>query len=520
MAEKKGSQPPAGGTPQPPEDEKLAAARSAMEYGTEKSKPCEDPQDVRICDPIEIKPVASTDNAPFPVSVTPTGPFDVNLQGANISDTPVQGLWELIRVRTNGSEFAAYEKYIDGLLCANSTHPKPEVPTRIIAELASASLMNGVDSYRILRMATEAFLLVHRAEIWTLPNRQRTDDPNRVGGKDLDLSAALVKFLGDGQRLPYIDLIVHSLGDLDDPFCENALLATDNLAFMELIWSYWIEEAMVVQAINAISLRFQNKRGPGDRDPLANFETHPLRPLSNLLWGYVQDEDHRLTVARRAYEYEHEYGLSLVGKAVPQVRPADRRSNFLAAFHNLLHHASVYYDRAANLTVRADGFPLLNALREVHLLLAEGAHNQFRGLTWTARVEMLIQMWLLSRRETREFLGGRQAVPYVEGWMGPVDSLKRLMGWTETPVTHFRDLAVYGEKILLSIRFGNWSVSDNENEARGWAQFWKSEIQRYIHSYQAVTGVDLSATATTVRPVNATPPSILLQQRAARQKRG
>jgi hypothetical protein len=519
MAEKKGSPPPAGGTTPP--DEQLATPTTAV-MG---SDDCEEAQAMKICGPVEVKPPApakdGTPSPPFPVSVTPTGPFDVNLQGANISDTTVQGLWELIRIRTKESEFAVYEKYIDGLLCANTQqHPKPEMPARVAAELTNANLMNGIDSYRILRIATEAFLLVHRSEIWTLPKGQRTDDSNRVGGKDLDLSAALVKFLGDGQRLPYIDLIVRGLGELDDPFCDNALLATDNLAFMELIWSYWLEEAMVVQAINAISLRFQNKRGPGDRDPLANFETHPLRPLSNLLWGYVQDDDHRLTVARRAYEYEHEYGLTLVGKAVPQIRPADRRSNFLEAFHNLLHHASIYFDRAANLTVRADGFPLLNALREVHLLLAEGAHNQFRGLTWTARVEMLIQMWLLSRRETREFLGGRQAVPYVESWMGTVDSLKRLMGWPETPVTHFRDLAVYGEKILLSIRFGNWSVSDNENEARGWAQFWKAEIQRYIHSYQAVTGVDLGATSQAMRQVNATPPSILLQQRAARQKRG
>ena len=36
--------------------------------------------------------------------------------------------------------------------------------------------------------------------------------------------------------------------------------------------------------------------------------------------------------------------------------------------------------------------------------------------------------------------------------------MKRLQGWTDTPVTHFRDLGVFGEQILLSIRFGNWSA--------------------------------------------------------------
>ena len=66
----------------------------------------------------------------------------------------------------------------------------------------------------------------------------------------------------------------------------------------------------------------------------------------------------------------------------------------------------------------ADGFPLLNALKEVHLLLAEGAHNQFGDLPWTARVEMLIQQWLLARPEMREFLQGRAhgALHRSRGW--------------------------------------------------------------------------------------------------------
>lgn len=519
MAEKKGSQPPAAEpAASVPPDEQLAGLTPGATFHTgEEQDPCAHPQGMKICGPVDVRPTGPIVVTPTgPVEVTPTGPVDINLMGANIADTHIQGLWELIRLRTRAAEFTAYDTFIDNVLCPDE---QGNVDPSFAAARKNANLLSGVDSYRLLRLATEAFLLAHSAQGLTLPPGHVLDD-DRVSGRRRNLQLALDTFLGNGTRLPYIDLIVQGLGDVEDPFCSDASLSGDSFFFLELIWSYWMEEAMVVQAINAISLRFQNKRGPGDRNPLANFETHPLRPLSNLLWGYVQDEDHRLTVARRAYEYEHEYGLSLVGKAVPQIRAADRRSNFLGAFHNLLHQASIYYDRAANLTVRADGFPLLNALREVHLLLAEGAHNQFRDLTWTARVEMLIQMWLLSRREMREFLGGRPAVPYVEPWMGPVDSLKRLLGWSETPVTHFRDLAVHGERILLSIRFGNWSNSDSESEARGWAQYWKPEIQRYTHSYQAVTGVDLSATATTVRQVNATPPSILLQQRAARQKRG
>ena len=39
---------------------------------------------------------------------------------------------------------------------------------------------------------------------------------------------------------------------------------------------------------------------PAAPDPLANLEIDPLRPLNNLLWGYMQDEQHRLTRRRGA----------------------------------------------------------------------------------------------------------------------------------------------------------------------------------------------------------------------------
>ena len=67
---------------------------------------------------------------------------------------------------------------------------------------------------------------------------------------------------------------------------------------LELIWSYWNEEGMLVQTMNAITRRFQNMRGPLANDPLANLEVDPLRPLNNLIWGWVQDEQHRLSVVR------------------------------------------------------------------------------------------------------------------------------------------------------------------------------------------------------------------------------
>jgi hypothetical protein len=223
---------------------------------------------------------------------------------------------------------------------------------------------------------------------------------------------------------------------------------------------------------------------------------------------------HRLTVPRRAYEYDHHYGLTISGRAVPSIRPADSRSKFLEAFHNLLYRTAAFYHEDADTTVIADAFPLLNALREVHLLLAEGAHNQFGDLPWTARAEMLVQQWLLSRPEMREFLRGRAMVPYAEPWMGQVDTLKRLQGWSEVSVTNFHELAVFGEQILLSIRYHDWSAVNNQEEAKPWARYWKAEIQRYIHAYRAVAGVDL-----TTEPVDAKAPWIHLRSRLADEQK-
>jgi hypothetical protein len=280
-----------------------------------------------------------------------------------------------------------------------------------------------------------------------------------------------------------------------------------NPCFVELIWSYWQEEAGLVQTMNAISWRFQNRRAVGDRDPLASLEIDPLRPLNNFLWGYIQDEEHRLSVVRRAYEYAHHYGLTLLGKAVPEIRGTDNRSRFIESLHNLLHLCSIFYKEDDDTTVVADGFPLLNALKEVHLLLTQGAANQYGDLPWTARLEMLMQQWLLARPEFREFLPRRIMVDYPEEWMSSVETMKTLQGWHSASVLHFRDLAVFGEQIVLSIRFQAWPSIIKADDAANWARYWRPEIQGYIYAYRAVTGVDV-----TERP-DATAPSLLLRQR-------
>lgn len=474
---------------------------------------------------------------PIPV----TGSLDVNLRRSKVAGTSDQALWVGIRTRTRAIGFDRYAEFIQRVL---SDPPPLEVSSEeqilkmeggLRDRRFNERLLFGVDAYQLLKAATEAFLILRCGALFDAPvdtaAYQQDREEERLGetGLPLEVMRQRLQSYMSNQNLPYIDRILGRLSaadfarDLGDPedfgwvFSDSALRArTYEPCLIELIWSYWHEEGMLVQAINAVSLRFQNKR-PSERNPLTQLELNPLRPLSNLLWGYIQDEPFRLTVARRAYEYSHHYGLTLVGKAVPAMRPADNRSKFLEAFHSLLRQVAIFYKEDADTTVIADGFPIMNSLKEVHMLLAEGAHNQFGDLPWTARAEMLIQEWLLSRREMQEFLRGRAMVPYREPWMGQVDTLRRLLGWGDTPVTHFRDLGVYGEQILLSIRYGDWIDIDDQDHAKNWARYWRPEIQSYIHAYRAATGVDLGAGEPVKQQVDTTLPSVLLQRRIAQQ---
>jgi hypothetical protein len=482
------------------------------------------------------------------------GPTKVILQRSAAQPTDDQGFWAAIRNRTEAISFRRYQEFIDRVFCggqggdafqpfndlmASSSKALNRLKERS-ADNACCPTIHGPYAYQVLKLATQVFLILEAGVVMvrgntvtlldpSLFNERLSEEASRFGEpvtiEDIEqrLTAYFSISTGPTRQIPYLRHIVETLVKNDGsdqkevlPYCEGILLGRLNCpSMLELIWSYWHEEGMLVQTMNAIALRFQNRRR-GERDPLANLEINPLRPLNNLLWGFIQDEHNRLSVPRRAYEYDHHYGLTLVGKAVPRLESADSRSKFIESFHNLLHRVSVFYREDNDTTVHADAFPLLNALKEVHLLLTEGQHNQFGDLPWTARVEMLIMQWLLARSEIRDFLRGRDMVRYYEDWMGAVDAMKRAQGWTDTTVTHFHELAFTGERILLSIRYGDWvDINNIEDQAKNWARNFKPEIQRYIHAYQTVTGVDLSAEVTDTREAaeRYLQPSALLQRR-------
>src|SRR5512133_3585176 len=169
----------------------------------------------------------------------------------------------------------------------------------------------------------------------------------------------------------------------------------------ELLWAYWMEEGGLVQSMHAISLRFQNK-ARGSYKALARFDVSPLRPLAELLWGYIQDELFRLSLHRRAHEYVHQYGIRLLGRAVGRVEAADDRARFLPAFHETLNACVAFFRQLDNKMIEPDAHPLLAKLKDLHLVLAEGAHNQYGDLPFQARLEMTVIQKILEHGELQE----------------------------------------------------------------------------------------------------------------------
>jgi len=99
--------------------------------------------------------------------------------------------------------------------------------------------------------------------------------------------------------------------------------------------------------------------------------------------------------------------------------------------------------------------------------------------------------------------------------------MKTLQGWPDVSARHFRDLAVFGERILLTLRWGDWSAINDALSAQNWAIYMRGAIQGYVHAYRAVTGVDLSATTSAVQLAAESyrQPSELLRNRLATQRR-
>jgi hypothetical protein len=501
----------------------------------------------------------------IPVEMPGTAPAMVVRKDSIATNyTQVIAFQQLVDDSCNRLSFDNYAKYMNFLLCGGDN---PEASDRIRntafvkGDLVAKRLhlpFNDTNAYRILKMATEAFVLVmseSKPENANELNSKIQQRANSIGAIHGLISNPGTTFKNEHTKgygglgvdqdviIPYLDAIFARLGiqgikkqhflgfdERSDTFKDQGEDTTRCLGVLadkltrpvmiELIWSYWHEQGMLAQTMFAIRNRFQNISHHPATDPLAGLEIGFLRTLNNSIWGYIQDEQHRLTPARRSYEYEHHYGLSLRGSAVPSIMPADRRSKFIEAFHNLLYVCTQYYKQDDDTNRKADAFPVLNALKEVHFLLSEGAHNQFNDLPTTSRIEMLMEQWLLARPEFKNFLPARESVAYNEPWMASVDAMKTLQGWNTTSVMYFNDLARFGESLLLTVRYWLWGSIHDVYEAANWAKCNRNHVQGYVHALRIVTGLDLATEPTDVHAeLRRRDPALLIQERWEEQKR-
>ena len=415
---------------------------------------------------------------PVPEPTTPARqPQVVQLAPAASTPTVDEVLSVLVRSATEARSFANYKAYVDPIVCRSRSRRG-----------------FGPDAYRRLRRATAEFL-------------------DQVRGPVVDPGEVVSAYLTADHLLPYVGALAqHSSTARDGDPCSDLDPDVLSAAFpVELIWSYWEEWGGLVQTFHHLLARFQNRRVTLGRDPLARLSFSPLKPVAEILYEFAENQISQLSVRRRDLEYRCQYGLHLLGRAVPDPgHYVESNTRFVEAWHTLLHEAHEFHRRDDDMTVNADAFPVHTALRDTHLVLAEGAVNSFTDLTFQARQEMLMMQWTLSLREVGEFLGGKPMIPYDEPWQERVDAMKTLAGWSLPSSTHFHELAVCGERLLLTVRWGAWnSIAVTTDSARNWARTWRNDIQRYIHAYRVTTGVDL-----TVAP-DARPPGYLFARRGA-----
>ena len=205
------------------------------------------------------------------------GRLGVALQRTAAHHTLDQALWVAIRNRTRAISFGPYRDFIDRVLCGRGSRRSPASRSfdRRLQDLGREPARRGrvpaaQDGDRGVPAASSA-ASVHRAgryEHHRLFNRD--DESERLG------EFVTIDFVADeAARVPRHSRrsCPTSRGSSKPSFPEYRAAACAAIAcsaasinepcLIELIWSYWHEEGMLVQSMNAINRRFQNVRAPG-----------------------------------------------------------------------------------------------------------------------------------------------------------------------------------------------------------------------------------------------------------------
>jgi hypothetical protein len=416
------------------------------------------------------------------------GHIRVTVERTDSVPTLDEALWAAIHECTEAIGFERYQHYIRRVFELDERGLVPNQFSHRLTELGA----RGVGSYRTLRDLTELFLV---SRCGPAAIGDRFDDsplvafanPERRRARE-EIDERLREYLHHGE-FPYIERVVNAAY----PWLDRDGRGFDHLIrrmfrqplLIELWHEMCLEHGMLMRTMDAVCDRFQNNLKPGENDTLAGYELTPLWSLSDFFWDWINHESTRLNPQRRIQEYQHQYGPTSLGQSIGRLQPADVRTSFPTAFTNLLNLCEVFYKEDNQTTVIADAFPVLVSLREVHRILAMGAGNAAPQLTFAARTETLMTQLMLAQPEIADFLRVRKMVPYDEAWMGQVDAVKDLQGWGPPSISSYRDLAVYGERVLLSIRLGDWTVGTEDN-ARNWLRHHRSAIKRFNFARNAI----------------------------------
>jgi hypothetical protein len=421
------------------------------------------------------------------------GRLKVTMERTDSFPTEDEVLWKAIHERSELIGFQRYRDYIQRTLELHEDGFISGGLSRRLGELGA----RGLGVYRTLRELTELFVLsecgsISEERVFADKRIERDFRPDRQRSREIE--EQLRHYLRDGE-LPYIDRVVKAAY----PSLDGKSIGLDALRsrvfrqplFLELWHEMCLEHGMLMRTMAAISARFQNIYISGENDGLSNYESSPLRHLSDFFWGWIEHEPMRLNANRRIQEYKHHYGPCALDGAVSGVQAADVRTAFPDAFMNLMSLCEAFYKEDNQTTVIADAFPVLFGLRQVHQILAMGAGNTAPQLTFAARVETLMTQLMLAQPELRAFLRVREMVPYDEAWQASVDAMIDLQGWQEPSTTQHNDCAKFGEQILLSIRLADWTVGDEAN-ARNWLRQNREAVRRFMYAQRAISPVDLA----------------------------
>ena len=172
--------------------------------------------------PVSGPPGPNGDPQPVPVSVASSVP--VQLQRSESSPSDDQAFWAAIRDRTAAIGFDAYEDFIETCLC----QAPPEENSNGPCDAHPADLLHfGVDGYRRLRTATEAFLILHCGLVPEVSSFDPVDERSRFGRAVSagEVGTILNRYLANGE-LPYIlgllgpeELASQSIS----PYCDTVL---------------------------------------------------------------------------------------------------------------------------------------------------------------------------------------------------------------------------------------------------------------------------------------------------------